>query len=170
MDFGDIIYFVLLVFFMILGFFNDSRKKKQQRKQSETALPPFFDDFEDEGSKNLDAKEVVYNTPPVAKRQVDVPPPFSVSSSVDSARREFRSSSDFVSIHDVQPVDSTMDFNYDKNSFYEKDMNSLDTTEDMKAKQVLDRVHPLIKDLRGRHRREELAKGIVYAEILQRKY
>ncbi len=39
MEFGDIIYLILLVFFMILGFFNDSRKKKISRSSNLKSHP-----------------------------------------------------------------------------------------------------------------------------------
>jgi hypothetical protein len=49
MEFGDIIYFILLVFFMILGFFNDSRKKKnKQKQQAEMESDPLLGEREEE--------------------------------------------------------------------------------------------------------------------------
>jgi hypothetical protein len=164
MEFGDIIYFILLVFFMILGFFNDSRKKKQQRKQSETESRPFFE----ERQEDIPERSQEQRWPEEQRRSAPTPAP--VPYSGEGVHREFRSSSDLVSIHDEQSSHPSYTFDYDANSFYEKDTDSPDVPDDVRDEIVERSVHSLIKDLRGDASREELTKGLIYGEIIRRKY
>lgn len=169
MEFGDIIYFILLVFFMILGFFNDSRKKKRQKQaeaqdQPEAELRPFFEE---------EKEEVVPPQPQVMKRKAS-PPPIPATFLERDVHKEFRSSLDLVSIHDEQSSRPGYSYDYNANSFYEKDPNSPDIADtyhsDTSEKIVKGIIHPLIKELREEAGREELKKGLVYGEIIQRKY
>ncbi|WP_298648508.1 hypothetical protein [uncultured Proteiniphilum sp.] len=159
MEFGDIIYFILLVFFMILGFFNDSRKKKNQQKQSEAESRPFFN--EEQKTTPPQSRDREYKT---------TPPPVPVTYSGKDVHREFRSSLDLVSIHDKQSSHPGYTFDYDVNSFYEKDPDSIDAPENAGEEKVKRSLHPLLKDLRDDTGREELKKGLIYGEIMQRKY
>lgn len=163
MEFGDIIYFILLVFFMILGFFNDSRKKKQQQKQSEAESRPFFD----EGQEAMPEHPQERRRP---ERSRSTPPPAPATYPEKGVHREFRSSADLVSIHDEQSSHSSFTFDYDANSFYEKDPDSPDAPDNAREEMLKASVHPLIKDLRDDTGREELKKGLIYGEIMQRKY
>lgn len=176
MEFGDIIYFILLVFFMILGFFNDSRKKKQQqKKQSEAeSYPevephPFFD-FDEEP----DDEPVVIAPQPNMGTRKTVPPPVPAASSAKNRYDNFQSSLDLVSIQEEPSTLSNYTFDYDANSFYDKDPDSPDIDDtyhgNSKEKTIKSLVHPLIKELREESGREELKKGLVYGEIIQRKY
>ena len=159
MEFGDIIYFILLVFFLILGFFNDSRKKKQQQKQSEAEPRPFFDEEE----------EIVPPQPQGRKRKA-IPPAVPAAYSGKYAHREFQSSLDLVSIHDEQSSHPSYTFDYDANSFYEKDPDSPDASDNAREETLKKSVHPLIKDLRDDTGHGELKKALIYGEIIQRKY
>lgn len=159
MEFGDIIYFILLVFFMILGFFNDSRKKKQQQ-QSEAEPRPFFG----EEQKPLSPQ------PHIRKRKVTPPPIPATPYSGDDVHKEFRSSLDLVSIQDNQSSQPGYYFDYDANSFYEKDPDSIDAPENEKEETIHKSLHPLIEALRDDTGREELKKALIYGEIMQKKY
>ncbi|MDR2817023.1 MAG: hypothetical protein LBB62_10035 [Proteiniphilum sp.] len=160
MEFGDIIYFILLVFFMILGFFNDSRKKKQQRKQTEAEPRPFFE----EERESIPGRSQESRWPEKSRSAPPVP------YSGKGVHREFRSSSDLVSIHDEQSSHPSYTFDYDADSFYEKDTDSPDVPENVRDEIAERSVHPLIKGLRGDASREELTKGLIYGEIIRRKY
>lgn len=168
MESGDIIYFILLVFFAILGFFNDSRKKKQQKQweaqnRPEVESRPFFDE----------EREVIPSQPQVRRRKVSLPPPVPAAYSGAEVHREFRSSIDLVSIHDEQSSRPGYSYDYDAGS-YEKDPDSPDIADtyhgNSEEKVVKGSLHPLIRELREEAGREELKKGLIYGEIIQRKY
>lgn len=158
MDFGDIIYLVLLLFFMILGFFNDSRKKKQKR-EAKNPFPP----IEMEGD--------IFPVPM---------PPEAPSSSTSSTavrkntRKEFQSSADLVSIHDKQSSQPGYAFDYDLNSFYDRQPESPEISETYQrdTREGADNFlsnNPLLGELRN-NSVEELRKGLIYAEIIRLKY
>lgn len=161
MEFGDIIYFIILIFFVILGIFNDSRKKKQQN-QTNAEPRSFMDEKEEEGEEEFIPRQ------PQKRERDAVIPPVPVTYSAKDIYKNFQSSLDLVSIHDDQPVPSSYTFDYDANSFYERDMDSLDVTESMREEMRKSSVHPFIKELKAS--REELKKGLIYGEIMQRKY
>lgn len=156
MEFGDIIYFILLVFFVILGFFNDSRKKRQQQ-QSEVESRPFFDE----------ESEIV---PPRIEKHKVAPPPIPVPYSSEGVHKDFRSSLDLVSIHDEQPSHPSYTFDYNVNSFYEDDPDSPEISDNAREEVSNKTLHPLIKALRDDTGHEELKKGLIYGEIMLRKY
>lgn len=167
MEFGDIIYFILLAFFMILGFFNDSRKKKQkqqQQRQAEAEQPP-----EVEFRPFFEEEEIV---PPRTKseRHVTLPPPAPAAYSAKSRYENFQSSVDLVSIHEEPTTLSSYTFDYDANSFYEVDPDSPDAPDNAREEKSKKTLHPLVQSLRGDAGREELKKGLIYGEIMQRKY
>lgn len=168
MEFGDIIYFILLVFFLILGFFNDSRKKKRQQmaeaqKQPETAQHP-----ENEFSPFLEEEEDI--EPYFEEGRGFSPPPAPPSYSAKERYNHFQSSLDLVSIHEEPSTLSSYTFDYDVNSFYEVDADSPDAPANAREDKSRKFQHPLIQSLRGETRREELMKGLIYGEIMQRKY
>lgn len=162
MEFGDIIYFVLLLIFMILGFFNDSRKKKQQQqaeaqKRQERESDTFFD-----------IEEVKTPDIPSVRKTKPLPPPVAVSAK--NRYDNFQSSTNLVSIHEAPSSMSTYSFDYDLNSYEEMEDNSADTDDDARKVKVGRPMHPLLKSLRSEAGAEELKKGLIYGEILQRKY
>lgn len=159
MEFDDIIYFLLLVFFMILGFFNDSRKKKQQQKQSEGESRPF-----------LDEEQETVSPRPKGRKYKTTPPPVPVTYSGEDVHRDFRSSLDLVSIHEEPSTLSSYTFDYDANSFYEKDPDAIDVPDNVREETSRKSLHPLIQGLRDNAGHEELKKGLIYGEIMQRKY
>lgn len=166
MEFGDIIYFILLVFFLILGFFNDSRKKKQQQEQKETQSGSFLEDEK----RSYDKVPVDMSAPSIEKGRKVVPPPIYNTLTRKNARVEFQSSADLVSIHDEQSTQPGYAFDYDANSFYEKDLDSSEVSDNDREETLRRTVHPLIRDLKSGLSPEELKKGLIYSEILHRKY
>lgn len=155
MEFGDIIYFILLAFFMILGFFNDSRKKKKQKQweaeQREVEFAPFSDEQDD---------EIVLPTPP----------PLPAAPSAKERYENFQSSIDLVSIHEEPSAGSSYIFDYEANSFYEEDPDAPDAPEKSKENNSNKIQHPFLRALKEETGREELKKGLIYGEIILRKY
>lgn len=142
MEFGDIVYFLLMLGFLVFGIFNDSKKKKKNINQSTPPLNP--DVFPD---KTL--------PPPlrkVAKKAkklvpVQTPPP--------PKRVEFQSSMDLVT--DFEGESSL------KGTIFDYKMP-------VKAEKSLYEPHPILNDLTGEDGSEEIRKAIIYSEILKRKY
>lgn len=122
-----------------------------------------------EESDTVEEPETIFPLPKNIKRK-EMPPPPPVDRPVASGRREFQSSIDLVSIHEDKTIPSSYTFDYDVNSFYEKDEDSPDLTEDAREEKIKREVHPLIKELKGDTGREELKKGLIYGKIMQRKY
>ena len=165
MEFGDIIYFILLLFFVILGFFNDSRKKKQREQVEAQQLPEveFPPIVEDDNDKELFStmKDTNYN---------NLHPPIPTTYSAKERYDNFQSSLDLVSIHEEPSTLSSYIFDYDLNSFYEVDVDSLDATDIAREEKSEKLLHPLLQDLKSYAGGKELKKGLIYAEIMQRKY
>jgi len=164
MEFGDIIYLIILLFFMILGFFNDSRKKKnRQEKEQGGNADPFPDEREETILQTLEKE--------IRKRKTSVLPPVPADYSGKDVHRTFQSSMDLVTDFEGQSSLKSSIFVYDADSSFAQDTDSSDIF-NKKAPAIGQRpvVHPLIADLMGDGGREELKKGLVYGEILRRKY
>ena len=144
-----------------MGFFNDSRKKKQQQQQTEAErqrevkFPTFF-----EKEEEVEEKVILPN----------LPPPVPAANSAKERYDNFQSSLDLVSIHEEPSSLSTYTFDYDANSFYEVDSESSDTPDNARKDKSTKSLHPLLLGLRSDTGREELKKGLIYGEIIQRKY
>lgn len=174
MEFGDIIYFILLVFFMILGFFNDSRKKKnQQKQQSAEQSRPYFDEPEE----NIPS----YRPEPRALSRTKTVPPTPSRLKVEEGRTAFQSSMELTTDFAKESSLKSSIFVFDADSSYDLGSDSVEiadmmdtylqksqeeTNEDMKSSFS----HHLIFDLLGNEGRQELKKGLIYGEIMQRKY
>jgi hypothetical protein len=151
MEFGDIIYFILLLFFAILGFFNESRKKKNlQQQQGERDSRPLLAEEEHEPYLHHLPLPQARELPPT------VPPP------QKNKRHEFQSSLDLVT--DFEGVSSL------KNSIfvYETSVFTLSEQENHNDKNKA--LHPLVVELTGESGEEALKRGLIYGEIMQRKY
>lgn len=163
MEFGDIIYFILLLFFAILGFFNESRKKKnlQQQQKGESELRPLFGEEMDEDEPYL------YHLP--LPKQSELPPSPPVTQK--NKRTEFRSSLDLVTdFEGVSSLKSSI-FVYDADdSFAQDDASVFTATEQEKRNDKSHALHPLVAELTGEGGEEALKKGLIYGEIMQRKY
>lgn len=163
MEFGDVIYFVLLVFFVILGFFKDSRKKRQLQRQMEAEYRPLTGEEEE-----MDG----WVRPRESDRYSPVPPPLPPASAREGkgVHREFRSSADLVSIRDEQSSQPGYAFDYDANSFYEEDPDSPDASGDARKAAAEGFMHPLLGNPASEEGHEDLKKGLVYGEIIRRRY
>ncbi len=182
MEFGDIIYLVLLVFFMILGFFNDSRKKKNQQKQqsekplhpySEMKPRPFFETSEpDEENEEFPSW---FEPKPVAEIRTVPPTPPVVP--VDEGRITFRSSMELTTDFAKESSLKSSIFVYDADDSYSKEADSTDIAEmpDAMSQTAADgkkssAPHPLVAGLYGESGRDELLKGLIIGDIMRRKY
>ncbi|MCE5178896.1 MAG: hypothetical protein LLF81_07130 [Porphyromonadaceae bacterium] len=182
MEFGDIIYLILLVFFMILGFFNDSRKKKNQQKQqpekpshpySEMKPRPFIETYD-----SVEEEEEFpswFEPKPVAKNKTVPPEPPVVP--VDEGRITFRSSMELTTDFAKESSLKSSIFVYDADTSYSKDANSPDIAEmpDAMSQTAADEkkrssTHPLVAGLYGESNRDELLKGLIIGDIIRRKY
>lgn len=161
MEFSDIIYFILLLFFAILGFFNESRKKKnlQQQQQGERDSKPLFTEEEDEPYLHHlplpQTRDLPPTTPPVQKNK----------------RREFQSSLDLVT--DFEGVSSLKNslFVYDADDSFAQDETSVFTVSEQEQRNdMISTLHPLVAELAGESGEEALKRGLIYGEIMQRKY
>lgn len=158
MESGDIIYFILLLFFVILGFFNDSRKKKNMQQQNEKGSGPFIDDSDDEPilrRLSLPKKTASTTTTPPA-------PPVYV-------RPEFRSSLDLVTdFEGVSSLKGSLFVHDDDDSFAQDAVKEYDFKED--SSKNMSSLHPLVAELAGEAGEEALKRGLIYGEIMLRKY
>ena len=163
MEFGDIIYFILLLFFAILGFFNESRKKKnlQQQQKGESESRPLF-------GEEMDGDEpYLYHLPLPKQSELPPVPP----APQKNKRPEFRSSLDLVTdFEGVSSLKSSI-FVYDADdSFAQDDASVFTASEQEKPNEKSRTLHPLVAELTGEGGEEALKKGLIYGEIMQRKY
>jgi hypothetical protein len=154
MEFGDIIYFLLIVVFMILGFLNDYRKRRRRQQEKEASAP--YDDFQRqfENQKKADDLDDWWNAKPAQPPTVKAPPVY--------VRKDFQSSIGSAASYEGQSALGSSAFAQGANfeNFYEK----------RRQGQTATTVHPLLQDLLSDSGTEELKKGLIYKEILQRKY
>ena len=172
MEFDDIIYFILLAFFVILGFFNDSRKKKdKQSQQSEEHSRPYFDVPEEDTSPPW------WETETLEKTKTPPHPPLHPASAMEEGRSVFQSSMDLTTDFAKESSLKSSIFVFDADVSYDKNAETQDIA-DMsdsylpKTAEVEKRgsPHPLLGDLYGDAGRNELIKGLIIGEIMQRKY
>ena len=185
MEIGDLIYIIILGLFMILGFFNDSKKKKNQQKQEQQPRPHTFHDEADDIDR-------------VPKRST--PPPILVDYDrknilkkeknkeyLEKWEREkhkkegevvFQSSMDLLTDFSKESSIKSSKYITEADLMYESEpeISSIDIDDpdspEMPEMPEKDRylLHPLVRDLLGENSREELTKGILYSEILRKKY
>ena len=185
MEFGDIIYLILLVFFMILGFFNDSRKKKNQQKQSEKPAHPFSDMPQQHSEiprrPFLETSETEEEFPswfePKTVTKTRVMPPASPVLRKEPERTTFRSSMELTTDFAKESSLKSSIFVYDADTSYDKDPDlpeigeapddTSSTTTDMKQ---VGSPHPLVAELYGESGRQELLKGLIIGDVIRRKY
>lgn len=164
MEFIDIIYFILFLFFAILGFFNDSKKKKkitQQQKSEDEKKPVSVWERDREWIKRF----------PVPKVK-DLPPPTPHPAPHATERAEFQSSLDLVT--DFEGLSSLRGSIYvdDEDSVFLIDKDVHITSESV-ARQTDKRgylPHPLLIEINSDEGFDALKKGLIYGEIMQRKY
>ncbi len=152
MEFGDIIFYILMILIFVFGIVNDVRKKNAKKTVSKTTQPI---DREEEpreviGEKNRQSlpprRKMVVRGNHAEESKAVAPPPVlrEFKSSLDSAiQTEGQSSIDYT------PVDDNYDYAV------------------AEADKSMQRPTPLAAVFSGR---EELIRAVVYSEILKRKY
>ena len=176
MEFGDIIYLILLVFFMILGFFNDSRKKKNQQKQSDKPSHPYSD--MPQQRSEMPRRPFLETSEMGEEEELPrVMPPASPVLRKEAERTTFRSSMELTTDFAKESSLKSSIFVYDADDSYDKDPDTLDigkapddmsqTATDGKKRGSL---HPLVAELYGESGREELLKGLIIGDVIRRKY
>lgn len=159
MEFGDIIYLILILFFAILGFSNESRKKKNQQQQQKSEKD-FSHTFDDEEEDEPYLQHLPGDLPPAPEPQAP-----------KSTRPEFRSSLDLVTNFEEESSLKGSIFVYDADeSFAQESPQDEATTGQTNAFDQASFVHPLLAELTGDGAVEALKKGLIYGEIMQRKY
>ena|SRR5690554_4443991 len=167
MDIGDLFYIIILALFMILGFFNDSRKKKnEQKQQSEPNYSPF------------DVEEMEEHIPPLFKKTPPSLPKnlekkmFREKESNNKYSKEgrvvFQSSMDLVTDFKKESSLGSSFTTTNTDYIYEQSDESKEAVTSQSKHRLMH--HSFIKDLTGEKRKSELKKGIIYSEILKRKY
>lgn len=162
MEIGDLFYIIILSLFMILGFFNDSRKKKNEQKQQSEPKTH---------SNDSDEPDVI---PPLYKK---IPPPVPKNireyESINQYKREgelaFQSSMNLLTDFSKESSLKSSIYINDTGTTYDEDTDSPSPIrDDYDSNLTLGRT--IVKDLTGDGRRTELVKGIIYSEILKKKY
>lgn len=152
MEFGDIVYLILIVAFMIFGFFKEIRKKNRKIDEStepvNTELGDLFRDVFDAGSTPHMPPATDIETKKKNKE---------TGKSLASKEFVFQSSMDLVT--DFEGESSLKGHGF-KEHLNEESLNRATLVE----------LHPVLDDLTGENRSEELQKAIVYSEIIKRKY
>lgn len=156
MDFGDIIYYVLVVFFLILSFFNKSKKEKKAQKQlsQPTQSKPFSTRKTSTKNHSIPIPKRIWKSETLPPTPETVPPTYK--------RREFQSSLSLVT--DFEKESSL------EGSLYVNDegMRAIFSEQTENNKSVA--IHPLVTELLNNNINEELRKAVIYSEIFQRKF
>jgi hypothetical protein len=157
MEFGDIIYLILMLAFFVFGIFNDSKKK--QKKISKSTQPvnregEFRDVFREIFQKPQQ-QPVPPPTPKTVRSKSQLAKP--TLASARSTYREFQSSLDLVT--DFEGESSL------KGSLFASEL--FDNHREMKAVETF---HPILEQLRSKNGQSEIRKAVIYSEILNRKY
>lgn len=161
MEFGDIIYFILLLFFVILGFFNDSRKKRNlQQNQHDRSAEVFPGEGDDEPFSPYLPRPYVVEIPPAVPPRVQ-----------KDVRPGFRSSLDLVTDFEGQSSLKSSIFVYDADASFDQETapGELDSEQLSSVGWNLS-THPLLAELNSDAGPDALRKGLIYGEIMQRKY
>ncbi len=178
MEIGDLIYVILLLLFMILGFFNDFRKKKEQQNQQQRQQSiPSYDPND---------KEITKDIPPVLTEEQKKIFELEREKRLKRINREkerrlkeskpvFKSSMDLLTDFKKESSLGSSIYINDTDSFFDMEPETLESyNSEFEVPEMSDEnrsgINPLVEDLLGINRRRELTKGIIYGEILNRKY
>lgn len=143
MELGDIIYILVLFSFFIFGIIKDIKKKGASKQQN---LPPNIPTPQPIGKKSKST-----NTISQKKRNKAATPPIPEMATTGNSMTSSFALEGSSSIQERH-------FLYENQN---KDDNSFVST---------NRMHPILKELKGENRSEELRKAIIYNEIINRKY
>jgi hypothetical protein len=179
MEIGDLIYVILLLLFMILGFFNDSKKKKEQQKQQQEPNPNF----------KPEDRDMTKSTPPLFSEDQRNEFELEKEKRLKQINRDnekrvkeggfvFKSSMDLMTDFKKESSLGSSIYKNDTGSLYDQDPETLDSyNPEFDAPEMPELpggasfgTHPLVEDLHGINQRKELVKGLIYSEILKRKY
>ncbi len=155
MEFGDIIYLLLMLAFFVFGIFNDSKKKKKKINKSTEPINREIREVFREVFQNKEKQPVPPPTPTTVKRKKQ--PVTTATSTAKYTPREFQSSLDLVTNFEGE---SSL-----KGSMFASDL--FDGQKEMKARETF---HPILEQLRSRDGQSEIRKAVIYSEILNRKY
>lgn len=146
MELGDIIYILVLFSFFIFGIIKDIKKKEASKQQK---LPQNFPNPTYAGKKSKPAtassqkKRNNVSSPPV--------PEFATNQDISSSMQPSYTLEGSSSLQERQF--SYKGQNQNDNSFVTNNI-----------------MHPILKELTGENRSEELRKAVIYNEIINRKY
>lgn len=179
MEIGDLIYVILLLLFMILGFFNDSRKKKEQQKQQQEpnpnlrpvnrditkSIPPLLSEdqrkiFEFENEKRL--KQINREKEKRVKEGG-----FAFTSSMELTT-DFKKESSLENSKFSNYADTLYDLDSDMIESNNPDPDNPEMPEVPGDNSYV--MHPVVEELHGPDKKKELVNGVVFSEILKRKY
>lgn len=156
MEFGDIIYLILMFAFLVFGIFKDSGKK--QKKVSKSTQPVNSEeDFRElvrEIFQRPQREPVPPPTPKAVSRKQPVKP---IIVSSEGSRPVFQSSMELVT--DFEGASSLKESAFMSQLFSDR--------EELKP---VEKVHPVLEQLRGGEGVSEIRKAVIYSELLERKY
>lgn len=153
MEFGDIIYILVLFSFFIFGIIKDIKKKEASKQQN---LPPNIPTPKPLGKKS---KSETSTSQKRRNKEVIPPPMPDVVTKSQYGYKDISSSTrpsfafEGISALQERQLTHQISQNRNDNPFVSKD-----------------RMHPILKELTGENRSEELRKAIIYNEIINRKY
>ena len=166
MEIGDIFYIIILSLFMILGFFNDSRKKKNEQKQQSQPKPDIYEYDEPEIIPPL-YKKITPPDPNVLKRKSSWESDVS-KQHAQEGKIAFQSSMQFLTDFSKESSLKNSIYVNDTGETYMQDTESHNRMTEFDDNQAFG--NDIINDLIGENRRSELIKGLIYSEILKKKY
>ncbi|MDO5664854.1 MAG: hypothetical protein Q4G63_06325 [Bacteroidia bacterium] len=155
MEFGDIIYLILMLAFFVFGIFNDSKKKKKKIDKSTEPINREIREVFREIFQNNEKQPIPSPTLKTEKRKDQVVPPSITPAK--SPHREFQSSLDLVT-------------NFEGESSLKGSMFASELFDNQKEMKVAETFHPILERLRSKDGQSEIQKAIIYTEILNRKY
>lgn len=153
MEFGDIVYLILIIAFMFFGFFKEFRKKN---RRTDAHTEPENRDSRDLFDEIFGTDDQHQTPPPVPAVKKQRPP--EKEKTMRSKAYVFQSSMDLVT--DFEGESSLKGYKF-------KDHLKKDESADHRTAAT---AHSLLNELTGANRRRELKKAIIYSELLKRKY
>lgn len=160
MEFGDIVYLILMLGFIVFGIFNDSKKKK---RKIDTSTPPLNPENE---RRVPEVFREIFQTPD----KQSVPPPVPRTSSKKTSQK---AASKAMPPKTTRPVfQSSMDLvtNFEGESSLKGSMFASDLMEKQTEMTSTETFHPILEQLRSKDGQAEMRKAIIYSEILNKKY
>ena len=149
MDSGTIIYLILGAVLLLFNLFNSSSKRKKQKEQEEMARQRTDSQRHYDEAESDDDWWLKPSAPPVPTSIQPTP----------YVRKEFQSS-----------LGSAASYGEESSVFAQRSSESIYEKRGSRKMRRAATVHPLLHDLLHDSGTDELRKGLIYGEILQRKY